>query len=154
MKKITSPRDDIAGHHSCDNPGADDRGQPTRAGTEPSAGGGRPQSRAGGAEDAPATPVFIEAAFARRAGASSQGPRNAWWQTARTPRQGFILGGCYFLLGLAFLSLGLITGLRSWDVATLIYAALCAAQLASAVALYRHEHSAPQASGESKPPES
>ncbi|HEY5986916.1 MAG TPA: hypothetical protein VIV12_11140 [Streptosporangiaceae bacterium] len=116
--------------------------------------GGRPHGRAGDTGDAPATPSFIEAAFARSADASSQGPGDAWWQTARTARQGFILGGCYIVFGLAFLSLGLITGLASWDVATIIFAALGVSQLAAAAALYRHERSAPQATRDRTTPKS
>jgi hypothetical protein len=101
-----------------------------------------------------ATPVFIEEAFARSAGASAQRHGNPWWQMARTSRQGLFLGGCYIFFGLAYLSLGLVTGLPSWDVATVIFAGLGAAQLASAAALYRRERSARKAILAPKTPES
>jgi len=100
-----------------------------------------------------ATPVFIEEALARDAGETTQRNRNPWWQMARTPRQGFILGGCYILLGLAFLSLALVAGLPSWETATIIFVGLGTTQIASAAVLYRHEHSPPQTAGPPKAPE-
>lgn len=124
----------------------------------PGRSGDRPQGlddRAGRVAAAEiATPVFIEQAFARSAGASSQRRGNPWWQMARTARQGFVLAGCYLLFGLAYLSLGLVTGLTSWNAATIIFAGLGAAQLASATALFRRERSARQPIRPPRPPQS
>jgi hypothetical protein len=132
-------------------------GGPTQASTEPDAARGWSQSLRDGAGQSAAsvtaTPVFIEEAFARDAGEATQRYRNPWWQTARTPRQGFILGGCYILLGLAYLSLALVTGLPSWEAAMIIFVGLGTVQIASAAVLYRHEHSPPQTAGPPKAPE-
>lgn len=127
---------------------------PTEASTEPEAARGWSQSLRDGAGHSAASvtiaPVFIEEAFARDAVETTQRHRNPWWQMARTPRQRFILGGCYILLGLAFLSLALVAGLPSWETATIIFVGLGATQIASAAVLYRHEHSPPQTAGHPK----
>lgn len=130
---------------------------PTQASTEPDTAHGWPQglrdSAGHSTASMTATPVFIEEAFARDAGETTQRHRNPWWQTARTPLQGFILGGCYILLGLAYLSLALVAGLPSWEAATIMFVGLGAVQIVSAAVLYRHQHSPPEAAGHPQAPE-
>jgi UPF0716 family protein affecting phage T7 exclusion len=89
-------------------------------------------------------PVFIEEALARSDGKVTNARRKPWWQMARTPRQGLVLGICCILLGLGFLSPGLVAGLSLWVAASVLYMTMGAAQLVSATALFRYKRSHPQ----------
>jgi hypothetical protein len=65
-----------------------------------------------------------------------------WWQVTKTPRQGFLLGGMWTLLGLGQLLFGLSGG---GHVVSLVIGALwlvlAVGYLASAAALFRRERS-------------
>lgn len=84
-----------------------------------------------------------------------------WWQTTKTARQGFWLGGGMAIFGLAELVLGFSGGTSVWQVVIGGgFLAIGAAHLASAVALHRRQRPSvgsddqPEASPPTFPPSS
>jgi len=66
-----------------------------------------------------------------------------WWQTTKTPRQGFILGACYAVLGIVEVVATLAFGGHVWFVLLgSLFLVLAAAYLGPAAALHRRRRSA------------
>ncbi|MFB9237046.1 hypothetical protein ACFFWC_16030 [Plantactinospora siamensis] len=73
--------------------------------------------------------------------------KNPWWQTAKTPKQGFIMGGIWLLLGLAWVVVAVGEPTPWHWVLAALWTVGSASQLMSAVALQRRRRSAPEAPG-------
>ncbi|TWG15839.1 hypothetical protein [Micromonospora taraxaci] len=64
-----------------------------------------------------------------------------WWQTAKTPKQGFVLGGFWLLLAVAY-GVFAVGEPISWSVIVAVLAALLGVgYLVTAVLLLRRKHS-------------
>lgn len=69
--------------------------------------------------------------------------KRSWWQTGRSPRFGFAMGGAYLIIGLGGLALTAFGGMSPWWWAVSSgWLVLAAFYLSSAVAMKRHANSA------------